>query len=323
MYTINGMATTYNCPNYAGELVGVSPEDTPLLSATGGLYGLKVVHSTVFGWQGYDLRDAASDRQRLEGADAPEAEARARYQALNVTEIHQEAIEVSYSKMGAYAQFGTMPDAVPGNGAAIPQNELDWQIEQGLKQIARDIELSFIVGTYANPADGSAPDGSARKTRGLVEAITTNVVTAEAITAEAINDLAEQVWTSGGLREGETRTLIVGAKAKRALSKAFITDVNYREQTRNVGGVNLQTIETDFGKFNVMLNRYMPDDMVLAVSLEQVRPVVLEVPGKGTVFAEPLAKTGSAEKVQLYAEVGLEYGNEKAHGKLIIGGADE
>ena len=30
-------------------------------------------------------------------------------------------------------------------------------------------------------------------------------------------------------------------------------------------------------------------------------------------FEEPLAKTGASDKSQLYGEVGLKYGNEKAH----------
>jgi hypothetical protein len=62
----------------------------------------------------------------------------------------------------------------------------------------------------------------------------------------------------------------------------------------------------------------MPQDSLAAVSLEQLNPVYLEIPGKGHFFAEPLAKTGASDKVQLYGEVGLAYGLEKAHG-LITG----
>ena len=77
MATISEMATTYNCPNYVGELFNASPEDTPLLSAIGGLTGGESVASTVFTWEGYDLRDADATRQRTEGADATALEARA------------------------------------------------------------------------------------------------------------------------------------------------------------------------------------------------------------------------------------------------------
>jgi hypothetical protein len=44
--------------------------------------------------------------------------------------------------------------------------------------------------------------------------------------------------------------------------------------------------------------------------MEQCRRFFLEVPGKGHFFAEPLAKTGAKDRVQLYGEVGLQYGNE-------------
>lgn len=83
-----------------------------------------------------------------------------------------------------------------------------------------------------------------------------------------------------------------------------------------MGGVNVQTIETDFGKINIMLDRYMPVDTLAVVSLEQCKPRFLLIPGKGHFFMEPLAKTGASTKYQLYGEIGLEYGNERAHGKI-------
>ena len=57
---ITEMATTYNCPNYVGELFAASPEDTPLLSSIGGLTGGESVESTTVGWQVTDLRDPHS-----------------------------------------------------------------------------------------------------------------------------------------------------------------------------------------------------------------------------------------------------------------------
>jgi len=86
--------------------------------------------------------------------------------------------------------------------------------------------------------------------------------------------------------------------------------------TRNVGGVAVGTIITDFGTVNVMLSRNIPAHEIVLCSLEQCRPVYLEVPGKGHFFAEPLAKTGATEKTQLYGETGLAYGNSNAHGVL-------
>lgn len=323
---ITGLGTTYNLPNYVGELFAASPEDTPLLSAIGGLTGGESVGATLFEWQGYDLRDADDARQRLEGADAGAGDARVRYNASNVLEIHQEAVAVSYTKQGATKQRGTSGTAVTLGSTTLPADELAWQLEQQFKQIARDVEKTFITGTFANPSTNA----TARKTRGLLAAITTNVVAGPAsptaattdpngwdgVTDDTIGDLMQKAWESGGLQEGVTRTLIVNAAGKRRLSKIFIKNANYQESTRNVGGVNLQTIETDFGRCNIMLNRYMPGNKLVAVSLEDLKPAFLEISGKGHFFAEPLAKTGASDRVQIYGEIGLNYGNERKHAVL-------
>lgn len=313
MAGITGLGTTFNLPNYVGELFNVSPEDTPFLSAIGGLTGGVAVNSTVFTWSSYDLRDAADDRQRLEGADAPTAAGRVRAAGSNVLEIHQEQVSVSYTKQAATNQFAGTAPFVGGPNAVT--DELAWQLQQEFKQIARDVEKSFISGTYQLPANNS----SARKTRGVLQAIETNVVDLNdaVLTADDVLDLMQEVWENGGIQESETRTLMVNAALKRKLSELFVTDKNYQEATRNVGGVNLQTIETDFGRTNILLSRYVPADTIIVASVEDCAPCFMEIPGKGHFFAEPLAKTGASEKVQIYGEIGLRYGNERKHGKIV------
>lgn len=320
---ITGQGTTFNLPNYVGELFAVSPEDTPFLSAIGGLTGGRPAEATIFTWSGYDLRDAATDRQRVEGADAPTAEARARFNVSNVVEIHQETVNTSYTKQAATGQFASTgsahPNAAGVGGMNAVSDEHSWQIAQALKQIARDVEATFIAGTFQEPSSNATP----RKTRGLLEAITTNVVDAfdgttnTPLTEDMLLDLMQAAWEAGGISESETATLMVGAARKRDVTRIFVTDKNYQEQTRNVGGVDLQTIETDFGRLNIMLDRYMPADQVAVVSLEQCAPRFLPVPGKGFLFQEALAKTGAADRSQIYGEVGLEYGNERTHGKIV------
>lgn len=311
---ITGAGNTYNLPNFVGELFAASPEDTPFLSAIGGLTGGSSVGSTVFTWQGYDLRDGDAARQRKEGDDAPTAEGRSRFSVSNVLEIHQEQVSVTYTKQAAVRQVSTGAAASVQLGNQPVQSEMAFQLQAELKQIARDVEQSFVSGTYNLPTDAT----TARKTRGLLAAITTNATAAAAaaLSEAMVLDLMQSVWENGGIQESETRTLMANAFQKRALTKLFITSKGFVEQTRNVGGVNLQTIETDFGRVNIMLNRYMPADSLAVVSLEDCAPAFLDIPGKGHFFAEPLAKTGSADKVQLYGEIGLAYGNEKKHGKI-------
>lgn len=399
MAGITGQGTTFGLPNYVGELFAITPADTPFLSAIGGLTGGQAADATLFTWQGYDLRDADDSRQRKEGADAPTAEARVRFNAHNVVEIHQESIEISYTKLAATGQYAgtgsTNTNAAAVNGSNPVTNELDWQIEQSLKQIARDVEKSFITGTFNNPATNA----TARRTRGILEATQTNVVTkgttvgtavitaadetftinahgltdgtavtvstltggavgvlkpdtlyyvvgadtntfklaakpggapiefatdggavvtkATPLTEPIVIDLMQDVWASGGIQESETATLMSNATLKRALTKIFITDKNFQEQSRTIAGVHVTTIETDFGRLNLMLNRHMPTSVLSVVSLEECAPRFLPVPGKGFLFVEELAKTGAAEKRQIYGEIGLAYGNERKHGKIL------
>lgn len=331
---IVGQGTTYDLPNYTGELFSVSPQDTPFLSAIGGLTGGESVNGNpLFTWQYYSLRDAESDRQRAEGATAT-AEQRKRYTAHNVVEIHQEAVELSYTKLAAFNQIAGSGSNHPQGGSLPGSNpvsdELGWQIRQQIMQKARDINLTFIVGEFANPADNQ----SARNTRGLIEAIEDGVTTDDgsgsgsgaevnkanvtdaegaALSETIVLNAMQQAWENGGFAVDETRTLLANATQKRALTKVFIKDAGYAEASRNVGGVNVQTIETDFGRVNIMLDRAIPTDTLIIASLEQCKPRFLEIPGKGHFFVEPIAKDGASVKAQLYGEVGLEYGNPLAH----------
>lgn len=167
MAGITGMGTTFNLPNYHGELFALTPADTPFLSAIGGLTGGGMTTATEFEWQGYDLRDPGQN-VALEGATAPTAQERVRANFSNVCQIHQEKVSVSYSKQAATGQFS----GANISGGNPVENELDWQVAQTIKEIARDVNWSFLNGNYSKPADNT----EARKTRGIIEAVTTNKV---------------------------------------------------------------------------------------------------------------------------------------------------
>lgn len=390
MAGITALGTTYNLPNYTGILHLLTPSDTPFFSAIGGLTGGGQTTDTEFEWGTYDLR-AAGQNVSLEGQDAPTPQERVRGTAKNVTQIHHEAVAVSYTKQAATGRLGGLATA---GAASSVLTELDWQTEVMLKQIVRDVEWSFINGTYQLPVDNT----TARKTRGLLAAITSNtldatggttqtgtaaqatdlitltahgltngdtirftsvgtatplttsdvyyVVSASAntfsvaltkggaavnitvdgtviwkegvtLTKTMIDTLLQSAYDNGGLMEGETRTLMVPSSQKLAVTAAYTAAGYVQKQIEgNVGGVTVSRIDSDFGVLNVMANRHMPQDTIAAVSLEQCRPVYLEVPGKGHFFEEPLAKTGATDRNQLYGEVGLDYGNQQTHAKM-------
>jgi len=391
------MGTTFNLPNYVGELFSLTPTETPFLSAVGGLSGGKAVASTKFSWQTDDNRDPA-DRQRMEGATAPAAENRVRAKVENVTEIHQEKASVSYTKQAATQLLAT-PTAAPFNlqGGTNPVgNELDYQVRKAIEAIALDVNNSFINGHFADPTTNSNP----RKTRGIIEAITTNAIdkssvsytgassatdtitvthalsagdkvvftdnggaaivvgrvyyvksvsttvsfkivpTADltataltvgtgsgikvhaprttALTTGDVDDLVQGAYDNGGVANQFTATLWANSTQKRAVSAAYAAAYAKAQPVNNrtVGGVVVQTIETDFGTLNIALDRRIPADMLLFCSMEQLNAAFTNIPGKGAFFEEALAKTGASDEVQIYGEIGLEYGNEAAHGYL-------
>lgn len=306
--------TTYDLPNYVGELFGLSPSTTRFLSAIGGLTGGEDAGGTTeISWQSYDLRTPSAMRQRKEGQDAPEAAERVRANHSNLLEIHQEAVDLSYTKLSAVNLLGTA-----AAGVNPVRDELTWQIQQQIKQVALDCNESLINGTYHKPNDNN----TARRTRGLLEAISTNAISAAGVDTtdaaevrEHVLDLVQEAWDNGGMNEDETRALLTNSSIKRLLSWAFIEKGGYTQTDRNIGGVNVTAIETDFGTLNIMLERQMPVDTLAAVSLEVCAPVLLETPDKGHFFVEPLAKTGASERAQLYCEIGLKYGSEIQHAK--------
>lgn len=315
MATVSGIGTTYNLPNYTGQLFSIAPSDTPFLSAIGGLSGGKRTTSVEFEWQTEGLEASSANNSKTEGAPAPTSSEVSRSNVTNVVEIHQESVEVSYTKQAATGQLAGIATA---DGSNPVTDELTHQVMLKLRKMAVDCEQSFLSGVYAKPANNA----TARQTRGVLPAISTNVFanggTNRALTKAIVDNALAAMFTNGAPLAGGTTVFMVGAAQKIALSNLYATpNLNQPTMTRNIGGVAIDTIVTDVGVFGVMLNRWFPANGIGIIDLGVCAPVFLDIPGKGTgVFAEPIAKTGASDKYQLYGEVGLEYGPEVYHGYI-------
>ena len=111
-----------------------------------------------------------------------------------------------------------------------------------------------------------------------------------------------------------TPVLWMNGSTKVELSKEYTNNFGLADRSRTVGGVNIETIVTDFGVFGVALDRYLPKNAILLADMSYINPVTLPIPGKGVFFTEPLAKTGAYERMQIYGEIGFEYGPRSYHG---------
>lgn len=319
---------SWNLPNFVGELFKLSPLETPLLSLIGGLTGGRAARGIVFGWQD-TLHRAPAAQANDEGADTTFT-AQKRSDRVNVCEIFQYGTEVSYSKQGGVDRLGTIGEVGVTDPAIVDQasilgnqpvqNEIDWQMQVLLEQMGLDVEWAFLNETLAIPNDGTA-----RQTQGIIGAISTDTTTSylnavadpgQLANRTVINDLSKKLYDNGAPMRN--CVLMVNSQPKLELGNSYAvssTGWNVQPRSYNVFGVNVTDLETEFGRYPVVLNRHLDQNTVLIVDLDVMAPRFLPIPGKGHVFMEPLAKSGSYDREQLYGEIGLEYGPAGWHAK--------
>lgn len=313
MANVSGIGTTWNLPNYAGELFTASPKKTPLLSAIGGLTGGKTSESMEFVCgQTYEL-PAAGQPEITESASvtAPTATEIAREQKINTCQIFQETIELTYAKQ---ANGGKLEGLNVAGASANPTNELDFQVAKKLEKIATDVEYTFINGVYQKATSAIV----APKSRGLIE-LCADSTSIDAEAAELSKDLMDafflELAQNGAL--WDKMQIHVNAALKQKLTKIYESQYNAKMNMgeRQAGG-NIITIETDFGYVDIVYNQFMPVKSLLAVDIAHIAPVFNPVPGKGVLFLEDLAKNGAAERKQIYGHIGLDHGMAFMHGAI-------
>lgn len=313
MPNVTGIGTTFNLPNFAGDLFTASPTQTPFLSMIGGLSGgMKTENDEFATGVLYEFPDAAQPSISEQASQtAPEATAIAREQKTNVTQIFHETISLTYAKM---ANRGKLSGLNTAGVQANPTSELDWQIAQRLKKIARDVEYTFLNGTYAKAGDVS----EANKTRGMLELCSTGT-TIDGGSAALSLDLLKQLFKAmadAGANFGNM-VLFCGSTQKQKITDLYEKQLGYNAAApRNVGGMNIQKLETDFFEMGICYDPFMAADKILIADVSACAPVFQDVPGKGVLFLEDLARTGAAEKKQIYGEIGLAHGPAFLHGSI-------
>lgn len=315
MPQVSGIGTTWNLPNYAGELFTADPTQTPLLSMIGGLTGGKQTDNFEFPTAVlFDYPEAAQPEiSESASATAPAASHIAREQETNVVQIHQEVIDLTYAKQ---SNSGRMSGLNTAGQTPNPNDEKAFQIQHKLIKIARDVEHSFISGKFQKSTGANV----ANKTRGMLELCTSessaSIAAADAALSKAMLDQLFREMAQNGAYFNNM-VLFCGARQKQAISAIYASQTGANlPATRNVGGVNITEIETDFFKMGVTWNRFMPDDAILLVDVAHLAPVFQAVPGKGVLFEEQLAKTGASDRIQIYGQIGLAHGAAFLHGAI-------
>ena len=182
-----------------------------------------------------------------------------------------------------------------------------------MDSIKLDIENVLINGTFQ---DSQGAPGTADQTRGILSAITTNVITASSaeLNYDLIYQLAETILKSGSPFGLESYLCVLNYEQFKQLQK-LVADEGLKISPQSAGA-NVTSVITPFGVMNFMPHRFMPNGTAALICMPIMANVFQETPGKGNFFFEPLAKTGAADAGQIFGMWGLDYGNEWMHAKI-------
>jgi hypothetical protein len=302
--------TLWGLPNYTGELFTSDMVNTPFLSMIGGLTGGKMTANFEFSTASeYDhealAQETITEDESIAGVTPINF---VRDEKKNVVQVFQEEVLLSYIKQSNQGRLSGINTA--GSMNSVP-TEKDWQIAKALEAIARKVEWHFLQGTYAISVSSATPN----QTRGMIAAAALASNTLAAAGATLSKALMDQILRTMGDNGANFKNMVIfcGGFQKQKLSGLY----GYAPEDRNIGGVNVKQIETDYGNIAVANpHRMMPAATLLLADVAYCAPVFQPVPGKGNLFYEDLAKTGAAENGQIFGQIGLDYGPTFAHGTI-------
>lgn len=307
----DAVVTSLAYPNYSGLLFRKGNASTPFSTLIGGK-GYTTNHNEFAVGVFYDTPVASTQPAISEEASltAPDALAVKRSQQVNTTQIFQDSFAISYAKQ---SNMGSLAGLNVAGQQANPIDEKAFQAEKAMERVAQSVEYTFINGEYQK----ATSDKVANKTRGILNAITTNVIAAGGkelgywLFMEALKSISEQTGETT-----ELAALLNPIHIQQVQKDAQENGIKVYNNGETMNGIAVSKIITPFGTINLAPGKYLPNDTALVFNPTICAPVFQDTPGKGNFFAEELAKTGAGEKFQIFGQAGLDYGAEFAHAKI-------
>ncbi|MCG3180560.1 MAG: hypothetical protein BIFFINMI_02922 [Phycisphaerae bacterium] len=289
----------------------LAPEDSAermLVTAVDAENGTITVTRGYGGSTPEDLSDGQSLRilgnAALEGGQADDPRFTVRQRKANYTQIFTRTVMASGSEL-AVRQIAVA-------------DELDYQKQERLRELLRDLENTVINGRSA----AATPAGSAdvrRTMSGMLSLISTNRFTpgqdgfpageAGVLDEEMLNAALRAIWDQSS---GRVDTILVGGSQKRQIN-GFLSASRSVDSGETTYRDRVSVYESDFGVCRVVLSRWVPGDKVIL--LDSRKTAVLAMAGRSFHY-KPLSATGDYEHGQLIGEYTLELRNENAHGVI-------
>jgi hypothetical protein len=176
-----------------------------------------------------------------------------------------------------------------------------------LRELLRDLEKTILLGRTDVASIGS--DTARRTLAGIVCSLSTNVASGGTLTESALGNLLQSCYNQGSR---DIDLIVAPPKQKRIISNWNNSRVHVTNDSNAYRNV-VEVYESDFGSQRVIMNRWLPDEIVLALDSSRIKVVPLA--GRSFRYEE-LAKGGDYVRGQIVGEYTLELRNEAAHGML-------
>lgn len=219
-------------------------------------------------------------------------------------------------RTGNYTQIFKKDVIVAGTTQALKmlggiESELDYQIQQRLREALRDLEKAAILGILSGNTIGSSTQyGGVRTMKGLLSFINTNVDSYTHTSAspsidfeDAISDTIKKAWLAGGT---DLDLVLCGNNVKKYLDKLNASRVRVVNEERRYSNVTYE-LENTYGVYRIMLNRWMPANELAVISTKRIAVAPLQ--GRSFHY-EPVARTGDADKGMVLGEYTMEVRNQ-------------
>lgn len=312
MPDINNYIASFNPALYAGPIIfRQGRADTPLLSMIGSRR--RNTNSELFIIGQHYAAPKPGDSVVSENAAAttvPNFAPVGRSQETNICQLHTKSLAwTDYSTGNRGMLSGPNLAGQTGN----PQSEVDFQRAHKALELALDIENDIINGKY-NFRDGNR--AVANRTRGLVEAVKTNVldIKGNEMSWNYLNQLLIAMADNGAPTTG----LVLGCDDITATQLAIEAKAEHYEVVTglaNINGIAVTEIHTVRGVVRIVNLRFLPEGTALLLNIPALSIVEQPFQNGGFVWF-PIGRQAGSEVEMLQGAWGLDYGYEGLHGKI-------
>lgn len=230
----------------------------------------------------------------VEGRDARQARYKKRTRVSNLTQIFDDSVELSGTAM-AINQYGV-------------NSEYEKEKQKKQLELALQLEKALISGIKYGE------DSTSRMMKGIRSFIKTHVHQGgnKTITDEAINDVFQDIYTSGGFETGANYKIMVPAAQKTRISNLGKDQVRIDRLDNGRGSV-VDHFISDFGQAEIVLNNNLASDEIIVADTNRMAIKALQGRDFGHTY---MGVQGDYKRGMLLGEYTLEFLQEKAHGRI-------